>query len=145
MSFSSIEQKELMCIIPQSSWEILSTTLISCFLLRAAMDCQSRTWLLIVLYHQDKPSPQQEKINFSEFIFLCAHDVAVLLLGAVPGRLWADASMMKRTGAEWSPAGKGSVANSSSLGREPNQHLSPQSLTVVVTMETFLGMTSFCV
>lgn len=72
MSFSSIEQKELMCIIPQSSWEILSTTLISCFLLRAAMDCQSSTWLLIVLYHQDKPSPQQEKINFSEFIFLCS-------------------------------------------------------------------------
>lgn len=142
MGFSSIEQKDLMCLIPQSSWEILSTTLISCFLLRSAMDSQSSTWLLIILYHQDKPSSQQEKINFSEFILLCADEVAVLLLGAVPGRLLADPSMMKRRGAEESPAGKGSVANSSSLGREPNQHLSSPSVTVVVAMETFLGMTS---
>lgn len=127
MGFSSIERKELMCLIPQPSWEILSTTLISCFLLRSAMDSQSSTWLLIILYHQDKPSPQQEKINFSEFIFLCAHEVAVLLSGVVPGRLGAVASMMKRTGAEQSPAGKGRVANSGSLGTEPNRHLSPQS------------------
>lgn len=60
MGFSSIEQKELMCIIPQSSWEILSTALISCSLLRSAMDSQSSTWLLIILYCQDKPSPQQK-------------------------------------------------------------------------------------
>lgn len=145
MGFSSIEWKELICIIPQLSWEILSTTVISCFLLRSAMDSQSSTWLLIILYHQDKPSPQQEKINFSESIFLCAPEVAVPLLGGVPGRLSADSSMMKWTGAEQSLAGKGSVANSSSLGRDPNQNLSPQSLTVVIAMETFLRMTSFSV
>lgn len=60
MDFSSIEQQELMCIIPQPSWEILSTTLISRSLLRSAMDSQSSTWLLIILYCQDKPSPQQK-------------------------------------------------------------------------------------
>lgn len=37
------------------------------------------------------------------------------------------------------------MAYSSSLGGEPNQHLSLQLLTVVVAMETFLGMTPFSV
>jgi len=58
---------------------------------------------------------------------LHAHEVAALLLGAVPGRLSSDASVMKRRGAEQSPAGEGRVANSRSLQRKPNQHLSPQS------------------
>lgn len=61
MGLSSIEQQELMCIIPQSSWEILSTALISWSLLRSAVASQSSTWLLIILYCQDKPSPQQRK------------------------------------------------------------------------------------
>lgn len=52
---------------------------------------------------------------------------------------------MKKTGAEQPPAWKGSVANSSSLGRESNQHPSCQPLMVVVAIETFLGMTSFSV
>lgn len=42
-------------------------------------------------------------------------------------------------------AGNGSVANSSLLGREPNQHLSPQSLALMVPMETFLGLASLIV
>lgn len=98
MGFSSIEQKELMCIIPQSSWEILSTALISCSLLRSAMDSQSSTWLLMILYCQDKPSAQQKTtLNHSEELlqFVLAHEVAVLPLGAVPDRLSGDASMRK--------------------------------------------------
>lgn len=91
MGFSSIEQQELMCIIPQSSWEILSTTLISCSLLRSAVDSQSSTWLLIILSCQDKPSLQQKTHpNHSEFMFVRAPEAAALPLGAVPGRLSAE-------------------------------------------------------
>lgn len=90
MGFSIIEQQELMCIIPQSSWEILSTTLISCSLLRSAVDSQSSTWLLIILYCQDEPSPQKNHPNHSEFMFVRAPEAAALPLGAIPGRLSAE-------------------------------------------------------